>query len=375
MAAPVLRDIIAGRIHREGPISFEQFMQMALYYPERGYYTSPRTIIGRDGDFYTSSHLHPIFGALLGRQVEECRERLGCPDDFTIVEMGAGMGHFANDLLHSLKDKPFFSSLRYIIIEPNPYVATRQRELLKAFSDRVAWGVDLASLEPFRGCIVSNELLDAFPVRLVTMGDRLSEILVGVDGEGRFHEGTAECDDDIQGYFVMSGIQPETVMAAGYRTEVNLAVRNWLQSAAGRLIEGFVITIDYGYPAPDYYHPEHMTGTLLCYHRHQVSEDPYEHVGEQDITAHVNFSAVSRWGEGFGLRTLGYCNQGLYLAALGLDEVLSAHPVADYFEMARIKTLIMPGGMGDTHKVLIQYKGAGTPGLRGFSIRNDMRRL
>jgi SAM-dependent MidA family methyltransferase len=144
------------------------------------------------------------------------------------------------------------------------------------------------------------------------------------------------------------------------------------------LSEGFIITIDYGHPAYEYYSEERNRGTLICYFKHQANEDPYIHIGDQDITAHVNFSSVKKWGEACGFRTLGFCQQGTYLVSLGIDEMIGElHKNSkDYlFEVAKIKRLILPGTLGETHKVLVQYKGNDTPTLRGFSLRNQMQKL
>jgi len=167
-------------------------------------------------------------------------------------------------------------------------------------------------------------------------------------------------------------------LAKGYRTEVNLRIKEWLRSIDEVLREGFVLTIDYGYSASDYYSEERNRGTLLCYCKHQMNEDPYQNIGEQDITAHVNFSSVKKWGEYLGLKTLGFCQQGTFLVALGIDEIINElyeHSPDYLFEVAKIKGLILPGTMGESHKVVIQYRGMSFPELRGFSIRNQVDKL
>jgi len=144
------------------------------------------------------------------------------------------------------------------------------------------------------------------------------------------------------------------------------------------LSEGFVLTIDYGYPAWDYYSEERNRGTLLCYYKHRVNEDPYQNIGQQDITAHVNFSSIKKWGEEFGFKTIGFCQQGTYLISLGIDEIIKElyENERDYlFEVAKIKRLIFPGTIGETHKVLIQYKGKENPTLKGFRMKNQVNKL
>ena len=164
----------------------------------------------------------------------------------------------------------------------------------------------------------------------------------------------------------------------GYTTEVNLRIRDWLREISEVLERGFVLTIDYGYPAWDYYSEDRDRGTLLCYHKHQVIENPYLNIGEQDITAHVNYSAVKKWGEDFGIKTAGFCGQGVFMVSLGIDEDIKkiAEGPKDYvFEIARIKNLILPQGLGESHKVMVQYKGVEAPTLQGFSIRNQIKTL
>lgn len=365
---------IIEKIKKEGPITFDTFMEMALYEPGLGYYSSENTEIGMAGDFYTSQHLHPVFGAMIGKQFEEMHLLLGSPQDFRVVEMGAGAGLMCLDIMNYLKKKDLFHSFGYVIVERNPFVKERQRKLLGDFIEKISWVSELGELNTIRGCFFSNELLDSFPVHIVEMGSELEEIYVAADGmEIRELKGPLS-RTSISDYMKGFSIQ----LAEGYRTEVNLRLRDWLKSVADILSEGFVMTIDYGYPALDYYSEERERGTLLCYHRHQMNEDPYKNIGAQDITAHVNFSSVKQWGEDVGLRPIGFCRQGPYLISLGIDQMIGElySESADYlFEVAKIKRLIFPGTIGETHKVMIQYKGQGKPLLKGFSMKNELNRL
>lgn len=403
-----LKQLIIEKIKAKGPITFETFMEMALYYPGLGYYVKDSAKIGRAGDFYTSSHLHPIFGAVLGRQMKEMWELLGSADPFEIVEMGAGMGYLAKDMLEYLKQSAirsqksegatgglslftdeakrsrrigtvpdhekgnFFECVKYTIVELNPAMKAKQQALLEGFEDKVLWVSNLDELESIRGCLLSNELLDALPVRLVEMDEELMEIYVDVGDDG-LAEIKMPCSDEIKDYFKAYSI----VIARGYRTEVNLMLKVWLRDVSRMLKEGFVLTVDYGYPAYEYYSEERSRGTLLCYYQHQTNENPFQNIGEQDLTAHVNFSSLKKWGEEFGLKTVGYSSQGTYLISLGIDEVMKElyGDSPDPFEVAKIKGLILPQGMGESHKVMIQYKGEGAPKLRGFAVRNQKGRL
>ena len=368
----LLKQRIVEKIRSKGPISFETFMEMALYYPGLGYYAKESTTIGRAGDFYTSPHLHPIFGAMIARQVEEMWREMGLPDNFQIVEMGAGVGYLAKDLLGYLEGKEICGILNYTIVELNHHARACQKTLLHEHLDKIRWVTDLKELDHFSGCLISNELLDAFPVRLVEMEDELKEIYLAVR-EDALVEIRKPCSTEVRDYFIALDIH----LPADFRTEVNLRIKDWLRAVSQCLSEGFVITVDYGYPAYIYYSEGRSRGTLYSYYRHQVNEDPYKHIGDQDITAHVNFSSVKMWGEELSLKTIGFCPQGTYFISLGIDEVIRElyGETPDPFDIAKIKGLILPQGMGESHKVLIQYKGEGEPRLRGFDLRNQKGRL
>ncbi|MBZ0157169.1 MAG: SAM-dependent methyltransferase [Alphaproteobacteria bacterium] len=368
----ILKEKIIEKIRKEGPVSFETFMKMALYYPGLGYYMKDSTRIGKAGDFYTSPHLHPLFGAMLGRQMEEMWEVLLRPERFRIVEMGAGMGYLAGDLLDYLRDREIFRHIDYSIVEMNPAMREQQRKLLEGSGADIRWFSDLKGVGEVTGCFLSNELLDAFPVRIVEQAEELVEIRVDVQ-EDAFVEVPGPADGECRAYF--REFAPR--LPHGYRTEINLRIRDWLHDVSRCLRSGFLLTIDYGYTAEEYYSEDRSRGTLLCYYRHQISENPYRHIGEQDITAHVNFSSLKKWGEELGFSTAGYCPQGTYLVALGIDEVLREKygDAPDPFEIAKIKGLIFPQGMGESHQVMLQYRGAGVPSLRGFSLRNKAKNL
>jgi len=367
-----LKQIIIKRIEAEGPINFETFMEMALYYPGLGYYSRSETTIGREGDFYTSPHLHPIFGAMMGRQMEEMWQIVGCPEKFTVVEMGAGMGHLAKDMMDYLRGKDIFPHLEYIIVEMNPFMKAIQAKRVREYMEKVQWKSSLNDLEPVRGCFLSNELLDAFPVRVVIMAERMQEVYVSAR-DGEFEELFMPCCREVMEYFSTFAIN----LPYGYRSEVNMKIREWIEEVGERLLDGFVLTIDYGYPASVYYDEGRNRGTLLCYARHQVHEDPYRNVGEQDLTAHVNFSSLKKWGEDSGLKTLGFCRQGVYLISLGMDEVISElyGETPDSFETAKMKGIVLPQGMGDSHKVMVQFRGGEEQHLRGFVLRNEKEKL
>lgn len=394
-----LAKIIIDKINKEGPITFETFMDMALYYPGLGYYSSPNIEIGKKGDFYTSPHLHSIFGAMIGKQLMEMWETIGRPGVFHAVEMGAGLGYLCKDIFEYLRMPSndtalrqnkidFFESLRYVIIEPYLHFENKQRELLRdtlecptlplyskeMMKDKITWINSLTGLKSITGCIFSNELLDAFPVHVIEMEDELKEVYVNFDGSDFIEEKGKVSSDEIITCLTDFAVE----LQPDYRTEINLKIKDWLQNVSLVLSNGFVLTIDYGYPAKEYFSEERTSGTLLCYHKHLYNDNPYQHIGEQDITAHVNFSSVKKWGEDYGFKTVGYSPQGTYLISSGIDKLIVERYAdsPDYLsEVSKIKGLIMPQGMGESHNILIQYRGEGSMELCGFSMRNNTGHL
>ncbi|MEW6600245.1 MAG: SAM-dependent methyltransferase, partial [Nitrospirota bacterium] len=209
---------------------------------------------------------------------------------------------------------------------------------------------------------------------LVEMGNKLKEVYVTYNGREFVETLDDISSQDLVHYFRQHNIE----LQSGYRTEINLRIRKWLEDVNNSLSRGFLLTVDYGYSAREYYYEDRTKGTLLCYHMHLFNENPYQHIGEQDITSHVNYSSLKIWGEELGIKTLGYCPQGTFLVASGIDEVITElySGSSDYFnEISKIKGLIVPQGLGESHSVMVQYKGEGLPELRGFSMRNQVQNL
>ena len=364
-----LKAEIVGLIEQTGPISFARYMELCLYHPQLGYYTSSRTRIGKQGDFFTSSSVHSLFGRLIARQVIQLWQLMG-EGPFTLVEQGAGEGYLCLDLLNALAEEApeLYAQLEYRIVELSPDHRQRQGARLSTHIDagRINW-CEFAGLVPFSGCFVSNELVDAFPVHLVEKKDgRLLEVMVNwVDGV--FVEELGPLSDPrLIDYFELSQ-QP---LVEGNRAEVNLASLAWIESVGRNLERGAVLTIDYGYPAAELLAPWRRAGTLLCYHRHQSSDNPYQHVGCQDITAHVNFSVLEKIAADQGLETLYFGEQYRFLMGLGfLEELIRLQALETDPQRAQalrmtLKNLILPdGGMGESFKVLLQGKGLGQPDL------------
>lgn len=350
------------KIKEHGPISFYDFMEMALYYPELGYYTSSREKIGQEGDFYTSSNLGSAFGEMLGKQIEEMYHLLG-EKMFTVVEMGGGLGHLSTDILSYLKkNQELYRELKYCIVEKSPSLRNEQKKRLK--DENVNWYDSIIELSGMKGCIFSNELPDAFPVHIVVMQDELMEVFV--DHENGFVEILRPATIELKNYLEELKIN----LPFGYRTEINLDAIKWIEEISSTLKKGFVITIDYGYPSEELYQEYRNRGTLMCYYKHSVNEDPFTHIGEQDITAHVNFSALDHWGRKNGLYLCGLTDQTHFLMGLGIDEYLKdmqeKDPVNYYKKMLPVKTLLME--MGETFKILIQKRGVEHRELSGLKL-------
>ena len=359
-----LAEIISGKIKNDGPIPFSDFMEMCLYYPDSGYYTSESNRIGRAGDFYTSSSLLPVMGTLLGKQLEEMWETLG-EIPFTIVEYGAGTGALCKDILGYLsRNHKMYRDLRYCIIEKSPAMRTMEKNVL---TEKVHWCESIHEVEGFNGCVLSNELVDNFSVHQVVMEKELMEVFVGYD-DG-FTEVLRPAGAELLGYLEELNI----TLPENFRTEINLEAVNWIGEAATALNKGYIITIDYGSQSGELYKSCRRNGTLLCYHKHEVNDSLYDHIGAQDITSHVNFSALSHWGAKKGLQECGFTDQCRFLLALGFNECVQEMVSAEknMLVAARKATMlkqILLLEMGSKFKVLIQEKGIHKKDLSGLSL-------
>ncbi len=347
----MLPDIISRKIDAEGPISFCEFMEMALYYPGLGYYSSRGNKIGKGGDYFTMPELTCLFGYLLGRQVEEMWALLEQPS-FTIIEYGAGRGKLCSDMLAYLKgNEPLYEKLRYCIIEKSGYMIDAQKKLL---GEKVEWYNSISEISYGYGCIIANEVLDNFAVhRVIKQGD-LYEIFIGYEA-GRFVELTVPASQELKDYLCQLGI----ILGEGCQTEINLEAVQWIRDIAGSLNKGFVIAIDYGYVSSDLCKPAYRDGSLISFTKQQASTDIYQTIGERDITAQVNFSAVKYWGEKFLLQNCGLTLQSYFLHSLGLVEALKKYSIPFY-------PLVL--NTTGKFKVLIMQKGLDKPLLTGMQF-------
>ncbi len=370
MPTPAEREILK-RIRLKGAITFKEFMEVALYHPEGGYYTSKEKIWGKDGDYITNTDVSPVFARVLAKEFYRMWQLCGSPAEFHFVEAGAGRGSFTEELRSTIEERypEFFRSLRFVCVD-----RAVKGEGLK---DGILWLRDIDELEKgFAGIVYSCELLDALPFhRVVKREDGLRELFVSHDG-GFEEVENSPSTEELEIHFVELGIELPPLTKA----EVSLEAKDWIEKAGGILDRGFVLTVDYGLPASSLY-MEHPCGTLHCHWRHTVNDDPYQKIGLQDITGLVDFTSIAMAGRKAGLHTTGFTTQGYYLLSLDiLDELKCVLPdEKEIYEKVRhnqgIKELIMPGGMGDTLKVLVQHKGVENPILQGFSIKDMKDRL
>jgi len=362
---------IKERILAQGKLTFADFMEMALYEPGPGYYTSSKQRVGMEGDFYTSPAIHPLFAALIAIQLEQMWQLLGCPANFTVVEMGAGKGLLARDILAYLPhlSEGFAQSVSYLATEREG-VAVLKGTLP---SMKPAQHTNYLPMQGITGCILSNELLDAFPTHKVIMRNgRLQEVYVTLDGDG-FGEVAGDLSTPL---LAEQFAQEDIILPEGYRTEINLNIGPWMVEVADSLEKGFVITIDYGYLAGELYAPERSQGTFMTYYKHASGSDPYVRIGEQDMTSHVDFTAAILAGEKKKLRLEALVSQHDFLLNLGFDIFLQAlagkglsylDHMANRFSMLE---LIREEGMGN-FKVLIQSKGVAAALLYGIVPDNE----
>ena len=358
-----LLPLIVARIRERGPLTVAEYMELALYHPEHGYYSRAARRSGRDGDFFTSVDVGPLFGELIAAQLEEMWRVLGAngAGPFDLVEAGAGDGRLARDVLDAAaRDYPdFYASIRLTLVERSPAARAAQRATLGPHLERLAGVRD--DLPPsIEGVIYANELLDAFPVHVVAMtAEGIREIVVS-ERDGVLVEAEAGIDDPA----ILGRLFP---MDAGTRVEIGRAAAAWVGDAAAALRRGFLLLFDYGHEPGEGHSRAHPDGTLMAYRAHVAEPrhwlgDP----GEADLTAHVDLTAVRRAAEEAGLRTLALVDQTYFLLSLGLaDRVETGHDRRAIQQRLAARTLVMPGGLGSTMKAMVFAKGVGAPALRG----------
>jgi SAM-dependent MidA family methyltransferase len=365
-----LLSLILGDIEATGPIPFARFMDLCLYHPAFGYYS--RGLGGGGGrDYVTSSALHRAYGSLMARQAEEMWRGAGEPAPFRFVEFGPGEGHFAADFLRSAATSDGFArALEYVLVEPSAVLRARQQERLAGVAARLpgfapafAWQ-DLPALTRSGvpdGCLFANEVLDAFPVhRIVGAAGGPVEIHVEAH-EGALRETLAPLSEPGLAEFLRAG---EIRLEDGQEIDVSLEAPRFIGTIARLLGRGYAVVVDYGYQAADLYHPARRRGTLLAYHRHRATEELLARPGGQDLTAHVDFSAVTGAAVSAGMRVAGFTSQARFLLALGALEFFES---ADLREKEALKDLVLPDRMGGVFRVLVLAKGEVPTAIRGLT--------
>ncbi len=382
---------IAELIRARGPLTVAAFMELALYDPALGYYARAAQRSGRAGDFFTSVDVGSLFGELLESQLEELSRILNSEcqlPHFDLAEAGAGNGRLSADILRAAKQHhpAFYDAIRLHLVEASAEARAAQTATLGGGAERLASSSPDVP-ESFEGVLIANELLDALPVHQVVMReDGLREVYVDVARGADVARGFQARDGRperpalqlVEGALSTPALAAylarlDVVLEPGWRVEINLRAIDWVRHAARRLRRGFMILVDYGHDARELYSPTRAAGTLTSFTRH-TSGGPdgspdapawLQHPGTQDITAHVDFTSVRAAAEAEGMTTIGFLDQTYFLMGLlsGLSDPQSA------IRNPQFKTLMLPGGIGSTHKVLILGKGVGTPALRGCSFR------
>ncbi len=373
----VIRDEMAGA---GGRIPFARYMELALYAPGLGYYSAGRQKFGEGGDFVTAPEISPLFSRCVARQ---CAQVLESPGGGDILEFGAGSGVMARDILAWLEDADALPG-RYLILESSADLRERQQALLQAhlphLMTRITW-LDHLPAQGFSGVILANEVLDAMPVhRLVNTAAGLRELYVGCDGDGRFvYRDGPLSHVALEQYMnaLFEETQPLSAYPPAYVFEVNLAAVGWIGSVGGLLDKGVALLVDYGYPRHEYYHPQRRDGTLKCFYHHRTHGDPLILAGLQDITAHVDFTAIAAAAHEQGLAVHGFTTQAGFLEACGIAHMAvfdEGDPLQNIALAQQVRKLMLPGEMGELFKVMALTKGYAEP-LLGFAARDCLDRL
>jgi len=362
-----------------GQISFERFMQMALYEPGLGYYAAGSRKFGADGDFITSPEISPLFSYCLANF---CRHVISHIPGGNIIEFGAGSGMMAADILLELERQQVLPE-HYYIMELSPDLQQRQQQTLQEkvphLLERVEWLQRLPE-QPFNGVVLANELLDAMPVhRFYIDNDEIKQYVVSwSDDEHDFVTGSVAADED-----VLTSVQHVqdylgSNFANGYESEISLAQSQWLESVQAVIGQGVFLLIDYGYGRPEYYHPERSMGTLMCHYRHRAHPNPFKLIGLQDITAYVDFTKLAEAAVKNKMDVLGYTSQAGFLMDCGLEKMMpdpQTSTVEESMEYAQqVKTLTLPSEMGERFKVMAIGKQYQDP-VPGFDLFDQLRYL
>ena len=376
--ADCLKTMLNEQITRsDGWISFADYMESVLYTPEIGYYSGGATKFGVGGDFVTAPEISPLFGQTLARQAASI---LSAVDQGSILEFGAGSGKLAVDLLRALEELNQLPQY-YYILDLSADLQQRQRAIIEQYiphlAERVRW---LSTLpEQFEGLILANEVLDAMPLHLVVWQDGN----IAERGVFRSDHGLAWQDQPLinQELLEVARQLPPADQPShhAYVSEISLANRHFIRSLASLLQRGGILLIDYGFGQSEYYHPQRHQGTLMCHYRHHAHDDPFFLPGLQDITSHVDFSAIASTAIDSGLELVGYTTQAHFLINCGVTDLLARIPAdqpGDYLPLvSQVQRLVSPAEMGELFKVMALSKGIKPDAAAYGFMRGDLRRL
>lgn len=361
-----LENIISKTIKdNNNPIGFDIFMNLALYHHQFGYYRSHKTIFGHKGDFITAPETSDLFGFCLAKQ---CKQVL---NQGNILEFGAGSGILAAQILFELGRQNSLPE-KYFIIELSAQLKNIQQETLKRtlpeIYDRVEWLTELPT--NFKGVVIANEVLDAFPVKRVTLSNNHFYEL-GVDFKDNCFQWKR-----FEYPYLESVVPNGDALPEGYTTEINLQSDGWIKSLYNLMSEGVVLLIDYGMSQSEYFHPQRSDGTVKCFHKHKSNNNPFIHIGDQDITASVNFTDIAKSSIDAGFKVDGFSTQSMFLLSLGIENFLvEEKDKKNKIKLAQeIKQLVMPGAMGEVFKVMALTKKQAVK-LDGFTEQNLTERL
>jgi len=368
-SSPNLLFHIKNLIHQNGPLPFATFMQEVLYAPDLGYYVTGHAKLGQGGDFVTAPEISPLFSYCIARQCQEILMELNGGE---VLEFGAGSGKMALDILRFL-EREHTLPLHYYILEISPDLTARQQQLFQQHAphllSRVQWLNTLP--ENFIGVMLANEVLDAMPVhRFKKIPHGFQEIFVDYQ-HNQFLEVVGEPTP-----ILAKALQTLSLtFSHDYESEINLWIQPWLNSVKHSLKKGVVLLIDYGFPRHEYYHPERHQGTLMCHYQHRAHSDPYRHMGFQDITAHVDFTAVAEAALQSGLQLAHYTHQAAFLCNLGITDMIDTTDETQRFShIQHIKQLTLPHEMGELFKVIALTQAYLKP-LKGFQLLDHVERL
>jgi len=372
-------------INNGGSISFEQYMQMALYEPGLGYYSAGSSKFGEQGDFVTAPEISPLFSRCVARQCQQVLSEISSSKtSCSILELGPGTGAMAIDIMRELKRNNSLPET-YYLLEPSADLRQRQQDNIKhaipQLEERFVW-LDRLPEEKIKGIILANEVIDAMPVKCIVIDSEIEEYAVACD---------AGANDQIRFQWIKKNIDEKLKvdltkllgalgepLTTPYITEINCNIKPWLNSLNDVLDEGLILISDYGYPRQEYFHPQRQAGTLICHYRHHAHDDPFLYPGLQDITASVDFTTVAEAAVDAGLHVSGFTTQAHFLIACGLEQFVSEYEIDDVVERSKmthqVSKLTMPGEMGEKFKFIGLMKKLDIQ-LCGFGFIDQRSRL